>query len=294
MRGVVRRLRERVGPPVVDPWPPPVRDRFADVSGLPEVHGDRWSAEDLTSAIAHHGALLVRGALPSESVLTLAQAVEAAFSVADGDQELPDGDEHYRPCEADPRYGLDQRRAWMRDSGALWMADAPTARAAYAAAIGPTTMVANITEHLGGAVLTVNKTTLRKVGPDVQTSWHQDGAFMGTDLRTVNAWIPLTPCGGAARVPGLDVLPKRIDHVVETGTGGALIHNGVGPDTVTEVAAGTAIARPEFEPGDALLFDELFLHSSGVSPDMHGHRLAIEAWYFSPDHQPPLYAPLEL
>ncbi len=39
------------------------------------------------------------------------------------------------------------------------------------------------------------------------------------DVRTVNVWITLSPCGLDA--PGLDVVPRRIDHLVETGSHGA-------------------------------------------------------------------------
>ena len=38
---------------------------------------------------------------------------------------------------------------------------------------------------------------------------------MGTDIRSVNLWMALSHCGDEA--PGLDIVPRRLDHIVETG-----------------------------------------------------------------------------
>jgi hypothetical protein len=62
---------------------------------------------------------------------------------------------------------------------------------------------------------------------------------------------------------------------------------------VAERAAGeVGIARPVFEPGDALLFDELFLHATGASRDMPDLRYAVECWFFGPSAFPDQYPPL--
>ena len=45
-------------------------------------------------------------------------------------------------------------------------------------------------------------------------------------------------------------------------------------------AAGTRVVRPIFEPGDAIFFDELFLHQTGSDPAMDRPRYAIENWFF--------------
>ena len=51
---------------------------------------------------------------------------------------------------------------------------------------------------------------------------------------------------------------------------------------MAEDAAGEKeIIRPIFEPGDALLFDELFLHKTGSDPSMPNPRFAIENWFFN-------------
>ena len=50
--------------------------------------------------------------------------------------------------------------------------------------------------------------------------------------------------------------------------------------------------RPEFAPGDALLFDHLFLHRTAVDPEMTKERHAIETWFFAPSAYPDGQIPL--
>ena len=52
------------------------------------------------------------------------------------------------------------------------------------------------------------------------------------------------------------------------------------------------IMRPIFEPGDALFFDELFLHQTASDPSMPKPRFAIESWFFGGSAFPADYAPL--
>ena len=52
------------------------------------------------------------------------------------------------------------------------------------------------------------------------------------------------------------------------------------------------IIRPIFEPGDALFFDEMFLHQTGSDPSMRKPRYAIENWFFGGSAFPGEYAPI--
>ena len=65
-----------------------------------------------------------------------------------------------------------------------------------------------------------NKSTLRKAEPSVPGAWHQDGSFLG-NVRALNVWLSLSHCGDVA--PGLDVVPKRLDKYVKTGTEGTYL-----------------------------------------------------------------------
>ena len=126
--------------------------------------------------------------------------------------------------------------------------------------------------------ISIQKCTMRKVEPDSGSGWHQDGAFLG-EVRALNVWISLSRCGDLA--PGLDIVPKRLDEIVPTGTEGAIFDWSVAP---RRGRAGrrrqTGVVRPIFEPGDVLLFDEMNLHSTAADPSMPNPRYAIESWFF--------------
>jgi hypothetical protein len=142
-----------------------------------------------------------------------------------------------------------------------------------------------VTAHLGERpALSANKCTLRRVPVESNTEWHQDGAFLGATAPTLNVWLSLSHCGVDA--PGLDILPQRLDEVVATGTEGALFDWSVSPAVVADLATRTPCVRPRFQPGDALLFDQLLLHRTAVSPGMTRERHAIETWHFAPSRYP--------
>jgi hypothetical protein len=57
------------------------------------------------------------------------------------------------------------------------------------------------------------------------------------------------------------------------------------------VAADAPPVRPEFEPGDGLMFDEHFLHQTYLHEHMTEARYALECWLFAPSHRSPDYLP---
>jgi hypothetical protein len=147
-----------------------------------------------------------------------------------------------------------------------------------------------VSRYLGErALISVHKTTLRKADPSVPGAWHQDGFFMGP-VRSLNLWLSLSRCGDEA--PGLDIVPRRLDYLVTTATEEAALDYTISQRKAEEAAAGIPIIRPIFEPGDALFFDELFLHQTGSDPSMPGPRFAIENWFFGGSAFPAEYAPL--
>ena len=110
------------------------------------------------------------------------------------------------------------------------------------------------------------------------------------EVNALNVWLSLSRCGDEA--PGLDIVARRLDHVVPTGTEGAVFDWSASQAVAEEAAGDAGIARPIFEPGDALLFDELLLHATAAEPDMPNVRYAVESWFFGPSGFPPEYAPL--
>jgi hypothetical protein len=103
-------------------------------------------------------------------------------------------------------------------------------------------------------------------------------------------WLALSRCGDVA--PGLDIVPRRLDHIVPTGTEGAFFDWSVAPDVAREAAGDAPLLRPVFDPGDVLFFDELFLHATGADSSMVNPRYAVESWFFGASGFPPEYVPL--
>ena len=109
-------------------------------------------------------------------------------------------------------------------------------------------------------------------------------------VRSLNVWLSLSHCGDVA--PGMDIVPRRLDDFVPTGTEGTFVDHQVSQAVAEEAAGEVGIVRPIFEPGDALLFDALFLHQTGSDPEMPNARYAIESWFFGPSAFPEDYVPI--
>jgi hypothetical protein len=179
-------------------------------------------------------------------------------------------------------------RPWIKDGGGVLATDSPMLTYEMLELFGSADLRSLVGGYLGEPpLLSVHKTTLRKAEPSVAGAWHQDGAFMG-DVRALNLWLSLSRCGDEA--PGLDIVPRRVDHLVIEH--GAMLDRDVTRRRAEEAAQGVGILRPIFEPGDALFFDELFLHQTGSDPAMPKPRYAIESWFFGGSAFPADYAPV--
>jgi hypothetical protein len=84
----------------------------------------------------------------------------------------------------------------------------------------------------------------------------------------------------------MDMVPRRMTDIVPTGTEGALMSWTVSQILVEDAAGDTPPVRLQFREGDAIIFDEMNLHRSAVSPGMTKDRFAIEAWFFAPSCYP--------
>ena len=94
--------------------------------------------------------------------------------------------------------------------------------------------------------------------PDVAGAWHQDGAFMG-DVRALNVWLSLSHCGDEA--PGLDLVPAGSTSSSRPAATRSCSTTRSRSRWPRRRPGESAIVRPIFEPGDVLLFDDLFLHT---------------------------------
>jgi hypothetical protein len=278
-------------------WPPSVSGQVP-LGSPPEVSRVELSPDVVTSSILGAGSLLVRKLIPAATVNQLVEGIDralAAYDAADnGCLSAEDSRwfEEFRPAPHQQKWTPSIARKWLRSSGGVFAADSPPVLFDLLEAVNEAGITALVAAHLGEQpALSVKKTTLRRVTVDgSDASWHQDGAFMGTNIRSVNLWLPLSHCGDDA--PGLDILPRRLDHVVETGTEGAFFDWAASPAKVKEAGEGVEVCRPIFEAGDALLFDHLFMHRTAADSWMSKDRHGVEMWFFAPSLYPSREIPL--
>jgi hypothetical protein len=180
----------------------------------------------------------------------------------------------------------------MAKSGGMFAADSPRLLAEMLQVFNDADLKRTIGTYLGDVpLLSLQKVTLRKATADLPYAWHQDGKFLGP-VRAMNVWLALSRCGDVS--PGLDVVPRRLDQHAEAGGEGTIIDIQVSQQVAERLAGDRGVLRPIFNPGDALLFDELFLHQTGSDPEMPDTRYAIESWFFAASAFPEDYTPIAI
>ena len=291
------RLRHRAGIELVrtavaaGDYPPPAEELPSAVDGLPALTPAELTPGLLRAAILRHGCALIRGLVEHDRAAALADRLRAVFEQPKAAENERAGPE-YREFVPEPPYTLIER-PWVNRSGGIWLADCPGLVSEVFHLYEQVGLRRMIRDYLGGEpVISVNKSTLRRARAGVSSvDWHQDGAFMG-DVRTLNVWLSLSGCGEDA--PGLFMVPRRIEEIVPTGTPGAVFDWSVSHAVAEERAGDAGLIAPAFAPGDAVIFDEFFLHATWVTPDMPRTRFALETWFFNPSGFPSQYVPLVL
>jgi hypothetical protein len=291
------RLRHLAGMRLLDEsavepeFPAPDSERLPQADGLPEIPWADVTPELLRAGILRDGCLLVRGLVDRAAALGFAGRIDRLFEERErldtGAEPEPGYYEEFRPH---PRFEDVVARRWIRDGGGVLAADSPLLSFEMHELFRDAGLARLVAGYLGEpALISVHKTTLRKADPSVPGAWHQDGSFMG-EVRSLNLWLSLSRCGDVA--PGLDLVPRRLEHLVVTQTDEAMLPIQVSQRNAEEAAGEVPIIRPTFEPGDALFFDELFLHKTASDPAMPNPRFAIENWFFGPSSFPADYAPV--
>jgi hypothetical protein len=267
-------------PAVSPPIPEAADDLFPDTV-IPEIGRADLDVEHVRSALLNHGSLIVRGLVDTDGVARLTADIDRALDGYDAwfaGKGLATAAPWFEPFAHEPKK---VERKFRRDVGGVLAVDSPPSLCDVIDIFD----AAGIRELLTGffgeqPALLAKKWTLRRVPHDASDSgWHQDGSFMGGDIRSRNVWVALSHCGDDA--PGLDVVGCRLPDLVPTGTAGAWLDWNVSPLMVEEVAPG-AVVRPIFEPGDALIFDHVNLHRTATDANMTRDRYAIEAWFLAP------------
>jgi hypothetical protein len=281
-----------------EPWPPTYDDPFPDVvGGIPEVRASELTTEILGGAVAHHGCLIVRGVFSPEQIERTVAAIERTHEHHEADVEGggpapagPDDDAWYRPFPTDGHNEILRRMVAVQ--GGTWLADSPTSTAQVLDELEAAGVTGAITGHLGERpYFSLHKSTLRRSQPAYNlVAWHQDGSFYDPDVRTMNVWVALSPCGGRYPSPGLEVIPRRFEEILPVD--GVMTKHSISYELIAELAAECPTVIPEFEPGDAMLFDEHFVHRTHLTEGMTDIRYALECWFFAPSHVVSNYVPL--
>lgn len=280
--------------PPPQPWPTPYPDLFPGQVGPPEIGVDGLSLEVLGSALEHHGCLLVRGLIPPPRVELLVDDIERTMNAL-GDV-MEGAPPHSRapwflPFEVDGNDLGGAGRFWAAAGGTVWAAESPRSFFDLVETFDEIGVQALLSEYFReAAVLSVVKTSLRRLPPDAPGGWHQDAYVYGLDTRTVNVWAALSPCGPSV-APGLDIVPRKLHDMAEDLPPPPPLHT-VSQATIDALGRETPVCRPEFEPGDALLFDSLFLHQTGTGPGFTEVRYGIESWFFAASTVPGEWVPL--
>jgi len=273
-------------------WPPHPDDLYVDQPGIPEIDHRDFTATNVASGVFNHGSIIVRNMLTADQVSLMRDSIIQTY--AEHDKAMAGALETetapwFVPFSPAPREGakVTIERGWYRQGGAELAADSPRGLFNLINCLQAAGITDMVTEYLGERpALSVRKTSLRQIPKDhnAENGWHQDGAFLGQGIRTVNVWIALTDCGVDA--PSMDMVPRRMAEIVPTGTEGAMFDWSVSQLAVRDAAGDTPPVRLQFREGDAIIFDEMNLHRTGGGPGMTKDRFAIEAWFFAPSCYP--------
>jgi len=270
-------------------WPPATQPSRFPSGSIPSVAVNELSASTLAQGIFCHGALIVRGLLTAPQVNPMVATIDSAYEAFDagaesGGEEMRAWFTPLQPSTSEENLAV--TRKWARNKGGgVWAADSPRGFFNLINMLEQSGIMPVLTDYLGERpALSMRKTTLRRVSPHCDPDWHQDGAFLGPDIRTVNLWVALTDCGVDA--PSMDMVPTRLPGIIPTGNGNAQFNWSADDATVRAAVADTPPVRLHFKAGDAILFDERNMHRTAVDPSMTRERHAIEAWFFAPSCYP--------
>ena len=278
-----------------EPWPGNTK--------LPEINACDLTVEKLRSAMARKGCLIVRDFFDAKRVDEFKSAIDQII-----DADLKSGNKkgvnqgkynvfsnppvNLSTVLPEPR--LSRSRGFHRSSGSVMAIESSSFAEALIEWYDSLNLRDFLESYLGEPpCLSALKWVLRRSKlPISADGWHQDGAFMGSAINSLNLWIPLDTCGGKTGAPGLDIIPKRFKEIVNPGEADAALNWSTGNDTISGLKEDCAPVSPEFNPGDVIFFDHFLLHRTQYGEDFSRTRYAIETWFFGSKNFPKNQVPL--
>lgn len=277
------------GEPGREDWPPTYSDPMPDNrQKIPEIQADEFGSQLLGGAVAHHGALIIRGLLSPSRVDDIRHLQSEVRTHCD--KGWPFNSPWYQPFEGNSKFEW-QLRNRTQGRGGNWLADSPLGMQRVLQHLQSVGVVDAIAEHLGEApAISLQKCTLREVAPAKDNAgWHQDGSFLGDEVRTMNIWIALSECGGSTPASGLEIIPHRFEGILEVDADNG--RASLSTKLVEELKQQYSSVLPHFLPGDAIMFDEKLVHRTATGEHLSENRYALESWFFAPSHTAPTYVP---
>jgi len=237
------------------------------------------------SMLTSYGCVLVRGLFSMSDVLTLRGYAEAAYrdfdrAMVETDAgRIPDESQHIKTTA----YTSDRQSiARFREFGSLPLARCPQASSVVATILSASPLRAGMEAYFQdqiGLSLNASSVRLSEISNPTRRVFHQDGNFLGgIDAQTVNCWIALDPCG--VHAPAMEVYPHRVADLMQAGDGASIVPWEISEEAVYARFGKENIWIPEFQPGDAFIFDHLHIHRTHLSDAMTRDRFAMENWMF--------------
>ncbi len=271
-------------------WPPSFADPVPGSQGIVELSPEALTGATLGGAITNHGCVRVDGLIDEATSERLRNRIDAAFEARErviAGAPLEDAAPSFVP------YAPGQEKA-QGFGGELFirLVDSPEALCDVIDVFTAVGIRRAVMEYLGERPAAIaNKWILRRSPTGVMLGdFHQDGAFLGEGIRTVDCWVALSHCGPGTGRPAIDLVPRRMDGVLPSGEGSTFSWS-LAEDTVTATIPDVEIASPVFAPGDVLFFDERLVHRTTVGTDLET-RYAIESWFVAPSSYPSKHLPV--
>ncbi len=295
---LVRRRHDVFGQ--VDEWGEAVGDVDQDlapsdavqvIEGIATVDAANLSTAAIATGLNTSGCLIIRGLLDTDTCGELKAGIDRSLH----DRDNQERGRWYAPFGEDLNFGeLESERAFSQNSGSMFAVDSPRMFRSMLGAYRRCGLAGTVERWFGGrAAVSARKCALWRVRPDLPfADWHQDGAFMGRSIRTINSWVALSTCGAGTSSPGMDLVPIPKMDFAPTGINGAAFEWSVSHTDAMEAAGEVGIVHPTFSPGDGVLFTERLLHRTATREGLSDPRYALETWWFPaadfPESQIPL------
>ena len=276
---------------------------FPEGQDVPEINATEFEINHLRSAMASHGCLIIRGLFNRTTMTDFCRVIDLAMKAAETQPKQNEPAAHIGeiflnpPSELGsllPEPRLSNARKFNRDGGSVMCVESASISEHLLELYESVGIKKVVADYLGEApCLSARKWVLRRPTlPINRDGWHQDGAFMGEGINSLNMWIAANHCGGDSGAPGMDLLPQRLTEILGAGKGEAVFDWSVSDQAMKTSQSTNAVIAPVFEAGDALFFDHFLLHRTQYDNDFIRSRYAIETWFFGEKNFPRNQVPL--